>query len=393
MTEQEKIAQASQHSDKNFAEDLKRLEKFFADYVPKQVYQEFMEQQYLKREAERVAIEKAQAAEEYANAHVGSTPYYTPGHIGPLVDEYMNMISVEGAITNGLQHTKGSLVKSIIQRIDEVNTLLRGVGGFNRQIKPSFTRSAVNYLEKEDPTKRTRERIAFTVNLSDFELKYPLLGKQAEQLTDDGRTISRYAWDFAVNTLAEIVAGTGLKPKFVLNNKNNLQFIMKQDSFPKNDRKRTPDEYFEFEMIYFNEENKRRSTELYTAERKHFQDLLQQAVDAGNQREISRANDELDFFLGVTPDPANMDLGLNLIISAFTLKDYSLTKDKMQVIMTKFILALSKLSKDKSLDEQLMNSLRGVENKTTEETYLKEKLAQMNASAAVTNSGTAVPEL
>jgi hypothetical protein len=88
-----------------------------------------------------------------------------------------------------------------------------------------------------------------------------------------------------------------------------------------------------------------------------------------------------------------MDLGLNLIISAFTLKDYSLTKDKMQVIMTKFILALSKLSKDKSLDEQLMNSLRGVENKTTEETYLKEKLAQMNASTVAAGSGTAVPEL
>jgi hypothetical protein len=45
---------------------------------------------------------------------------------------------------------------------------LRGVGGFNRQIKASFSRSATLYLEQEDPRNVHRERVIFTVNLADF---------------------------------------------------------------------------------------------------------------------------------------------------------------------------------------------------------------------------------
>jgi hypothetical protein len=50
-----------------------------------------------------------------------------------------------------------------------------------------------------------------------------------------------------------------------------------------------------------------------------------------------------------------MDNGLVFSISVNTLKDYSITKDKMQVIMTKYILALSKVAIDKAMDQQLSN--------------------------------------
>src|SRR5262249_9142506 len=70
-----------------------------------------------------------------------------------------------------------------------------------------------------------------------------------------------------------------------------------------------------------------------------------------------------DFFVGTHPDPREMDTGLVFQISVNTLKDYSVTKDKMQVIMTKYILALSRIATDKSMDQQVNTVYQQMQSK------------------------------
>mgnify|MGYP001576759204 CR=1 FL=1 len=303
----------------------------------------------------------------------GSTPYYKPGHIGPLMYEYLNMMGVEAAFVSGLQHTKASMVKTVQQRVDEVNTLLRGVGGFNRQIKASFSRSAVIYLEKEDPDNKHRETVQFTVNLSDFELRFPLDESADDTTVEDGRTLRRMVWDEAVNTLAEIVSNTGMKPKFVKNDKNSCIFTMRQYLLSKGEKE--PDEMFTFNLRHWNEDSKDKLVKEYLAELARFDGEIAALraraskwyLGRGTREEAGEEADRVerlrDHYVGTNPDPREMDTGLMFSIRVNTLKDYGITKDKMQVIMTKFILALSKIAVDKPLDQQVSTVYQRGQNK------------------------------
>jgi hypothetical protein len=293
----------------------------------------------------------------------GSKPFYKPGHIGPLIYEHMNMIGVESAFVSGLQHTKASLVKTVQQRVDDINTLLRGVGGFNRQLKPSFSRSSAVYLEQDDINYRHREKVVFSVNIADFELRHPLDDEAANSVCKDGRSCKRYGWDFAVNVLSEIVSNTGLKPKYVKNDKINSKFVMSQSLLTTNDP--MPDEYFSFILEYLTEERLNQKIEEYNA---HV-DSIKKKIENGKQKlnnvwrakrekaqiteEVNWYEKELAFFIGTTSDPNELDTGLLFTIEISTLKDYSITKDKMQVIMSKYLVALSNIAKDKSMDQQL----------------------------------------
>jgi len=247
------------------------------------------------------------------------------------------------------------------------------VGGFNRQIKASFSRSAVIYLEHEDPTNRNREKVTFTINIGDFELRYPLDETANDQLTEDGRTMRRMVWDEAVNTLAEIVSNTGLKPKYVKNDKNNCIFSMRQYLLSSNEK--TPDEFFTFDLRHVNAQMKKTLTQQYIdAIAKYDSQIagykkrlkgwfLGAKLKLAIMDRISQIEKERDFYVGTNPDPREMDTGLMFSISVNTLKDYSVTKDKMQVIMTKYILALSKIAVDKSLDQQVNTVYQQRQNK------------------------------
>ena len=103
---------------------------------------DFLEETYKGYEQESVERLINRVNHEHECELRGATPYYKPVHIGPLMYEFLNMIGVEAAFVSGLQHTKSSMTKTVQQRVDEINTLLRGVGGFNRPIKASFSRSA-----------------------------------------------------------------------------------------------------------------------------------------------------------------------------------------------------------------------------------------------------------
>jgi hypothetical protein len=283
------------------------------------------------------------------------------------------MIGVENAFVSGLQHTKSSMTKTVQQRVDEINTLLRGVGGFNRQIKASFSRSAVIYLEQEDPNNKHREKVIFTVNLGDYELRYPLDEQAAEQITEDGRSIRRLVWDEAVNTLAEIVSNTGMKPKYVKNDKNSCVFTMRQHLLSANDRE--PDEFFTFDLRHVNDEQREKMTAEYRNTIEAFDEKIAKCesitsawytpkrIKATQNALKETLQKDRDFYIGTRPDPREMDTGLVFCISVNTLKDYTVTKDKMQVIMTKYILALSRIAVDKSMDQQVNTVYQRKQNK------------------------------
>lgn len=346
-----------------FDRDRGRLVDFLQYPRDKRKMTEFLQDTYKAYEQESIDRTINRVVHEHESEMRGATPFYKPGHIGPLMYEYLNMMGVEASFVSGLQHTKSSMVKTVQQRVDEINTLLRGVGGFNRQIKASFSRSAAVYLEQEDPHHKHREKVIFTVNLGDFELRYPLDETADERTVEDGRTLRRMVWDEAVNTLAEIVSNTGMKPKFVKNDKNSCVFTMRQYLLSENERQ--PDEFFTFDLRHVNEEAKEKMAKEYVATLEAFDMemaklnkqlsswFLGGRAKAALRDKLELVSKEKDFFIGTTADPREMDTGLVFSIAVNTLKDYGITKDKMQVIMTKYILALSKIAVDKSLDQQV----------------------------------------
>jgi hypothetical protein len=240
------------------------------------------------------------------------------------------------------------------------------VGGFNRQIKPSFSRSAVVYLEKDHPKNNHSEIVIFSINLPTYELKHGLTVTKevsAEEELKDERDDNRLTWDYAVNVLSEIVSNTGLKPKYVKNDKNRFHLEMHQKLLAKNEA--WPDEFFIFTLDNMEKEALMTKVEEYEAGLTAFDEKIANAKKAatgwgGNkkksqiQNEIYQLEEDKTFFIATTPDPKEIDPGLLFEIKISTCKDYSITKDKMQVIMTKYILALSKIAVDKTMDEQLM---------------------------------------
>lgn len=346
-----------------FREDSSKLIDYLRYPENKRVLADFLTQTYKELEKENIERITSRAVYEHQCEMEGAKPHHKPGHIGPLMYEYLNMCGVENAFVSGLQHTKSSMTKTIQQRVDEINTLLRGVGGFNRQIKASLSRSAVVYLEQEDPLNPHRERVIFTVNLSDSELKYALNEESKEMETEDGRTLQRYSWDYAVNNLSEIVSNTGMKPKYVKNDKNALNFTMSQYLLCEGEE--APDEYFSFSMRYVDDQSRQKMVQEYTRKIAEFDKkindlkkkekslLVNQKNKAFFKDQCERIESDREFFIGTNPDPREVDCGILFSIHANTMKDYNITKDKMQVIMTKFILCLSSIAVDKSMDEQL----------------------------------------
>ena len=370
--------------DGDFEDDKDQLVDFLRYPTNKRKIQDFLEDTYKNLEEEDIDRFINRKVYEHGSELEGSTPYHKPGHIGPLMYQYLNMVGVESSFVSGLQHTKSSMTKTIQQKVDEINTLLRGVGGFNRQIKASFSRSATVYLEQEDPRNPHRERVVFTVNLADFELRYPLDDSADETTVEDGRTLRRLVWDEAVNTLSEIISNTGLKPKYVKNDKNSCIMIMRQYLQTASDS--LPDEYFAFDLRHVSEEQRQVAIQEYRGKLEEFDKRAEKYEKHINswftsvkkkaywEHELEIVGKDREFYIATTPDPAEMDTGLVFSIFVNTMKDYTLTKDKMQVIMTKFILALSNIATDKSMDQQVNTVYQQAQAQATSVQDLSDKM-------------------
>ncbi|MGZ3709049.1 MAG: hypothetical protein ACXWPM_09775, partial [Bdellovibrionota bacterium] len=244
--------------------------------------------------------------------------------------------------------------------------LLADVGGFSAQIKSCFARSTVVFLEQEDPKHNYRERLIFSINLPNFELKKQWdHGRGGKERDADGRTSLQATWDEAVNALARIVETTGLKPKYCKNDRHYGRFIMKQDL---RSGTNTPDEYFSFTLDYNTQDKINEMCGPYDRIVRDYDAKIAKldkkiagypedshssrfAVLKKKQLQIKQ---ERDFFVGTTPDPNQMDEGLLFLIEVSTLKDYHIVKDRMQSIMTRYILYLSKIAaKEAAFDPEL----------------------------------------
>ncbi|MBL7715189.1 MAG: hypothetical protein JNL01_06940 [Bdellovibrionales bacterium] len=375
---------------KQFAENVV---EFLKDGTNKQALQEFLITAFKDFERKKVEQFAARVQNENEVNQKGATPFHQPGNLSPIMSESLNMHETERSFARGLKQTQNKLTRSVEERVEEINHLLAGLGGFSSQLKACFARSTVVFLEEEDPKHDYRERLIFSINLPNFELKRawempvapmakgtPAAGpalpsekswakgkkKIAETVDDeDLRTPLQATWDDAVNSLAQIIATTGLKPKYVKNDRHYGRFVMKQDL---RSTAHLPDEYFSFTLDYNTMDRIKEMQGPYNAivadynakiakvEKQmqgYSKDDISDRFLAMKKKHLNLVQ-ERDFFIGTTPDPNQLDEGLLFLIEVSTLKDYHIVKDRMQAIMTKYILHLSKIAaKEASFDPDL----------------------------------------
>jgi hypothetical protein len=327
----------------------------YSDSTEKQNLFEFENE--LQHTLEKDENIRLKALEEFKrkNRMKGAPAHHKPGHLTPILSRYLNMGVIEALFVDGLAHTKSSMTRFIQQRVDEVNTLLRGIGGFTRQIKPSFANTTINYLEIEDPNKTCREIIVFSICIPDYELKFPLRGFWARRKMRDGRTVSRASWDHAVIKLSEVIAMTGLKPRYVKNDRNSLKLVMRQQI--DNRLESVPDEFFEFTLQYHDKQNLKEMTKEYMQTYSKRELELKRLRDAGSTEAAEASQIELDTWNASTVDPRELNAGLTFGIRVVSLKDHGVTKDKMQIIMTQYILGVSKIAQDKNIETQMTSDI------------------------------------
>ncbi len=361
---------------KPWPEDMKAAAEefvgFLKDPAQKQVLQNYIMDAFKRFETEKMDEFQARIENEREVDARRIAPHHQPGNIGPMISEDLNMSDAERNFARGLRTTKAALQRAVEDRVEQINHLLAGLGGFSSQLKSCFARSTVVFLEEEDPRYSYRERLIFSVNLPSFELKRSwkndaevegpstvkrTSGKKRGVSAEDSdpRSPLQATWDDAVNTLAQIIAETGLKPKYAKNDRHYGRFVMKQDLRSSSN---LPDEYFSFTLDYNTTERiqdmiapfNKKVTEYEKKIRRLEARLKGTAIDSRSPRlmklraELLKLTQERDFFVGTTPDPNQLSEGLLFLIEVSTSKDYHIVKDRMQAIMTKYILHLSKLA-------------------------------------------------
>jgi hypothetical protein len=401
---------------KPWPEDMKQAAEQFVGFLKdpeqKQQLQAYIMEAFKRFENEKMAEFQARFENEREVDQRRIAPHHQPGNITPAMADDFNMVDSERNFARALRSTKESLQRTIDDRVEEINHLLAGLGGFSSQLKSCFARSTVVFLEEEDPKHSYRERLIFSINLPSFELKRswkdePAEGPQAvakkpmgkkrpsgDEEFSDPRSPLQATWDDAVNTLALIIAETGLKPKYVKNDRHYGRFVMKQDLRSSSS---LPDEYFSFTLDYNTRERiqdmtapyNKKVAELEKAVKKIEKKLQGYAEDSRSTRanmlraQLLKAVQERDFFLATTPDPNQLSEGLLFLIEVSTLKDYHIVKDRMQAIMTKYILHLSRLAMQEAKgDPELEHALY-----QTREREQNRAIAQKRANAEIASDG------
>jgi hypothetical protein len=349
------------------SEDEKQAESivdFITNSGAKQKLKDFIVETYKNYEEQKTNEFKEKILNEIETENRYKQPHHSSGNITPLLAETLNMHHTEKAFARGLQSTQTNLTRSIEDRVDEINRLLSGIGGFSSQLKGCFARSTVVFLEQDDPIYPFRERLTFSIHLPAYELKNPWTkehikdGKQGgDGITE--RSTLQATWDDAVNALAQIIETSGLKPKYCKNDRNYGRFVMKQDL---RSSSVLPDEYFSITLDYNTAEKIKDMCTVYNKILKNYESRISKykkkinkypsTSESSKYKSIKKKYfetlQERDYFLGSIPDPNQIDEGLLLVIEVSTLKDYHIVKDRMQSIMTKFILHLSEIASEEA---------------------------------------------
>ncbi len=307
---------------------------------------------YQQTENDNIEMQCAKVMDEKrVNEEHKEGPYHKPGNIADLLGSTLNMAQTERTISRSIEVTKRSIERTIDDRVDEINRVLSGIGGYSSQLKSCFARSTVVYVEQDDPENTYRKRIVFSVHLPNYELKTADIEGELE----DGRTGKQVNWDDAVNGLAKIVETSGLKAKYCKNDKNYGQYTMKQDL---RNTSYTPDEYFSIILDFMTEDKIVETARAYNKVIATYENRLrrmEKKLDRWEnkatttkylklKKEYTELVNEKNFFVASVPDPSQFGEGLLLYIDVTTMKDYHIVGDKMQSIMTKFILHLSTIA-------------------------------------------------
>lgn len=230
--------------------------------------------------------------------------------------------------------------------------LERGREEYN--VGSELARSAVIYLEQEDPARPFREKVVCAVNVGDFELRFPADSNAPEAVVSDGRSLRRKMWDEAVQALVRITTGNGLNPKFVRNDKNSCRLTLKQD--PVSTLQDMPDEFFCLELFYCSEfELERRKLEYVRALDSLDEQIRECRAKIHSWKTSPKRKGDLEkklqgftrdraFVVATTPDPREMDSGLIFKIELITLKEYGVTKRKLKTILGQYLAELSRIA-------------------------------------------------
>jgi hypothetical protein len=268
-------------------------------------------------------------------------------------------------------------------------------------------------LEQDDPKYSFRERLTFSIHLPSYELKHSWskdnkgavrTGKVImikDRNPVDGtekRTSLQVTWDDAVNALAKIIEASGLKPKYCKNDRNYGRFVMKQDL---RNSTNLPDEYFSITLDYHTVEKIKEMSVSYNKIVRNYEKKISRLARVlslfsesslslryqGLKRRYLKLCNERDLFIGTVPDPNQIEEGLLLFIEVSSLKDYHIVKDRMQTIMTKFILHLSRIAveeaaKDPNLEYEMWKAGASAVNPNDKEAVdqvviSREELAKM----------------
>ncbi|MCC7440316.1 MAG: hypothetical protein IT285_01705 [Bdellovibrionales bacterium] len=353
---------------------------FLKDPNQKQALTDFIVKTYREYESERVGRLQAQIEHEHEIDSQRLAPFHQSGNITPMVAKDLGMAETEAAFARSLRHTHKSLIKTVEDRVEETNRLLAGIGGFSSQLKSCFARSTVVFLEQDDPRHSYRERLVFSIHLPHYELKRSWAdapaaaapramkpgagpsvspGARRDGGPGDGRTPMQATWDDAVNALAAIIQSAGLKPKYCKNDRNYGRFVMKQDLQTSHV---LPDEYFSLTLDYNTNEKIREMGESYNKVLRGYDKKIEklepklsrwpkdsnEPAFLTHRKRVQGLINERNYFVATVPDPNQLEEGLLFLIEVSTLKDYHIVKDRMQSIMTKFILHLSKIAENQA---------------------------------------------
>jgi len=361
--------------EKTEAEAKTFVEDFLVKSEAKEELTKYIIDLYKQLEREKIEEFKAKMKNEIEANNNRAEKYHEPGNIAPLLSKTFNMSTTEHAFAKGLKTTHECLMRSVDDRVEEINNLLSGIGGFSSQLKGCFARSTVIFLEQDDPKAQYRERLVFSIHLPQYELKSNWSKKVPSEKKEDGRTSVQATWDDAVNALAQIIEKSGLKPKYCKNDRNFGRFVMKQDL---RNNLVLPDEYFSITLDYNTDEKLVEMRAVFNKVLSRYEEKiskLKQKLDKYPtsceepfylklRKKFFNAVEERDVFTATIPDPSQLDEGLLLVIEVNTLKDYHIVKDRMQSIMTKFILHLSSIAteeakKDPNLEYEFWKTGKG----------------------------------
>src|SRR5262249_1079671 len=141
---------------------------------------------------------------------------------------------------------------------------------------------------------------------------------RANIVNNGARSAMQVTWDNSVNALAQIIESTGLKPKYVKNDRHFGRFVMKQDLMHGN---HLPDEYFSFTLDYNTAEKIKEMTGSYNRITAKYEKRLNSAARAMDRypsdskssgylkqkRKYLSIQADRDYFVGTTPDPNQLD--------------------------------------------------------------------------------------